>query len=215
MHRLQDIKTYFICPDHNEKYQKRRQHMESLLTRLGFTNWQHYKSGSVKYPQCLADANIDILQQNLNDEPVLILEDDVECSGHLEFEMPPGCDAIYFGLSRWAGSATEDYHDGTAQFSNFSDTQVRVLNMLSMHAVLHISRAFKEEFIRILQEHTQYNTDVLISRIQPKYCVLANRTPAFWQANAFNLPNNLESSTKIWIPGPTGTSIKFLSIKRV
>jgi hypothetical protein len=202
MPRLQDIKTYFICPDHNEKYQKRRQHMEALLTRLGFTNWQHYKSGTERYPKCLSNAICDILIQNL-DEPILILEDDVECSGRLEFDLPDGCDAIFFGLSRCAGSASFNINEGDSQFATFSDKQVRVLNMLSMHALLFVSRRIKEEYIRVLQQHsnTGYYNDVLFSRMQPNFLVLANKFPAFWQANRFNAPHNLERVTKICIPG--------------
>jgi hypothetical protein len=208
MLRLQNIKTYFICPDHNEKYQKRRQHMEALLTRLGFTNWHHYKSGTDRYPKCLSDAICDILSQNL-DEPVLILEDDVECSGRLEFDMPDGCDAIFFGLSRSAGSATCNIHKGDSRFATFSDKQVRVLNMLSMHALLFVSRRIKEEYLDILRKNTvpEYNTDILFSRIQSNFLVLANKFPAFWQANQFNPHNDLERVTKVCIPGISYTNV--------
>jgi len=199
MPRLQDIKTYFIGPDHNEKYQARRHHMEALLTRHGFTNWQHYKSGTEKYPKCLSDAICDILSQNL-DEPVLILEDDVETSGRMDFDMPDGCDLIYFGLSRCGGSATINRWEGNSKFADFSASQVRVLNMLSTHAMVYISRSIKEEYIQILRNAGTYYNDILMSRIQPKYLVLANRIPAFWQSNRFNLPHNLERVTKICIP---------------
>jgi hypothetical protein len=205
--RLQDVKTYFICPDHNKKYRARRSHMETLLPRLGFTQWHHYKSGTDKYPKCLSDAICDILSQNL-DEPELILEDDVETSGYLEFELPDGCDAIFFGLSRCAGSATINRWEGSSKFADFSATQVRVLNMLGTHAMLYINRSIKEEYIQLLRNADTYYNDILMSRIQAKYLVLANRTPAFWQSNAFNAPNDLERVTKIWIPGPSGVDVK-------
>ena len=183
--------------------------METLLTGLGFTRFQHYKSGTYKYPQCLADGIRDILSQNL-DEPVLILEDDVESTGHLTYEMPAGCDAVFFGLSRCAGSKTINRWDGDAKFTPFSETQVRVLNMLSMHALLFVSRRIKEAYIALLSQYTDtgYNSDVLFSRLQDQHLVVANRMPAFWQSNRFNAPNDLERVTKVQIGGPpTSTTL--------
>lgn len=208
MYSLKDVKTYFICPDHNEKYQRRRAHMEELLTSIGFTNFHHYKSGSYQYPACLADAICDILGQNL-DEPVLILEDDVDTTGQLNFEMPAGCDAVFFGLSRCAGSRTINRGDGLSRFTPFSESQVRVHNMLSQHAVLFVSRAIKERYITTVRKYagTPYHSDVLFSRIQSEFLVLANRMPAFWQSNAYN-EENLETYTKIYIDGPPGVYVK-------
>jgi hypothetical protein len=176
--------------------------MESLLIRLGFTNFQHYKSGTHGYPQCLADAIQDILSQNL-DEPVLILEDDVETTGHLIYDQPEGCDAIYFGFSRYGGSKIQNKWAGSAQFVEFSDTQTRVVNMLAAHAVLYVSRRFKETYINALKTYAikGYYNDVLMSRIQDQYLVLVNRMPAFWQSNRFNAPNDLERVTKVYLPG--------------
>lgn len=210
MYTLKDVKTYFICPDHNEKYQRRRAHMEELLSRLGFTNVHHYKSGSYQYPACLADAICDILGQNL-DEPVLILEDDVDTTGRLEFDMPTGCDAIFFGLSRCGGSQTINRGHGRSLFTPFSESQVRVHNMLSQHAVLFVSRAIKERYITTIQKYagTDYHSDVLFSRIQRDFLVLANRVPAFWQSNAYN-EQDLEGYTKIYIVGPPGVEVKCL-----
>lgn len=208
--RLQDIKAYYICPDHNDKYHTRKLHMDALLTSLGFTNFHHYKSGTDAYPACLNNAIIDILQQNL-DEPVLILEDDVECSGALTFDMPDGVDAIYFGLSISAGSETDNIHYGPAKITGWSETQARVLNMLGGHAIMYVSRAYKERVITVFQAHagTRYNTDVLMSRLHKEYLILANRKPAFWQSNRFNAPNNLEHTTKVELKYPQDIMLHF------
>jgi hypothetical protein len=209
-HRLQDIKTYYICPDHNEKYHTRKLHMDALLTSLGFTNFQHYKSGSEAYPVCLNNATINILQKNL-DESILILEDDIECSGALEFTMPEGVDAIYFGLSTTRGSMTINRFEGPTHFESYSDKQVRLLNMLSGHAILYISRAYKEAVIATLEAHvnTDYYNDVLMARLHHKFHIYANRMPAFWQSNRFNVPNNLERTTKITFAYPHNTIMNF------
>ena len=75
--RLIDIPAVYICPDHNPKYNERKQHMDTLLKSIGFKSITHFKSGTEEYPTCLAKATIAILNQFLNDEPVIIFEDDV------------------------------------------------------------------------------------------------------------------------------------------
>lgn len=202
--RLQDVKTYYICPAHNPKYMSRKLHMDKLLTQLGFTDFHHYKSGTDAYPACLSRATVEILRAN-PDEPVLILEDDIETTGQLTFDLPAGTDAIYFGLSRHAGSRIRNQHEGPAVFAPYSETQVRVLNMLSGHAILYVSAAYKERVAHLLEEHmtTPYYNDVLMSRLQSQFMVLANRKPAFWQSNVFNHPHNLERVTKFEIIYPS------------
>jgi len=208
--RLQEFKTYYICPDHNDKYHERKLHMDKLLADMGFTNVHHYKSGTEGYPACLNRANIDILRSNL-DEPVLILEDDVDTTGMCEFIMPEGVDTIYFGLSARAGSRTHNWDEGWAQVDTHSLTQVRVHNMLAAHAILYVSRAYKEKIIETYAAHmnTPYHTDVLASRLHPQFMILANRVPTFWQANRFNAPRDMEKDTKIMFSYPTNQIHRF------
>ena len=71
--KLVDIPVIFICPDHNEKYHARKEHMVKLLNSIGFKNIIHHKSGNEDYPTCLLKAFINILTENLNDEPILLL----------------------------------------------------------------------------------------------------------------------------------------------
>ena len=199
--RIQDLKTVYICPDHNEKYHKRKQHMEDLLKGLGFTNYSHYKSGTAAYPDCLSQAMIDILTTHMN-EPVLILEDDVDFTGISEFNMDNNVDAIYFGLSKSGGSLTQNSHDGYSVYEQwYSDGQVRVKNMLATHAILYISPVYKQVVIDVLRVHmgTKYNSDVLISRLQPKFTVLANKAPSFYQAARFNATDHVEKFTRFVI----------------
>jgi hypothetical protein len=72
--------------------------MDQLLQRIGFKKIEHYKSSTENYPDCLTNAFIVILKNNL-DNPVLILED-VEWTCHLYFEYNFRYDAIYLGLSK-------------------------------------------------------------------------------------------------------------------
>ncbi len=198
--KLTELKVIYICPDHNDKYHTRKLHMESLLRKIGFKDITHYKSSTESYPDCLAKANIDILTQYM-DEPILLLEDDIEFTGVMDFELPDDADAIYFGLSKCGGSKTINLWEGSSKFKTYSESLVRVENMLATHAILYISSKYKKTIIDLLHKYigTKYNTDVLISRIQSDYNIYALKKPIFYQSNKFNHPHDLETVTKFII----------------
>lgn len=192
--RIQDLKVVYICPDHNEKYHARKVHMDTMLDELGFKDVVHFKSGTEGYPRCLANANIEILNTYL-DEPILLLEDDVEFTGVDEFEFVEDADAIYFGVSLCAGHPTLNINQGFAVYSKYSRTQDRIQNMLGAHAILYISKAYKQAVIEQLTTIIGH-TDVAIARIQPKFKILANKKPSFFQSDKFNPPNHNNFYTK-------------------
>jgi hypothetical protein len=194
--KVTELKTTYMCPDHNEKYHTRKVHMDNLLNTIGFKDFTHHLSSTENYPACLNKATIDILEKNL-DNPILILEDDVEWTGVQEIDFDPNVDAIYLGLSRSGGHPTDNIHLGDSVFEPWSDSQARVMNMLSGHAILYISRKYKEAVINILKSNidTFYN-DVLFSRLQPNFTVLANKIPVFYQSSKFNIGMHEENWTK-------------------
>jgi hypothetical protein len=196
--KLQDLKVVYICPDHDDKYRARKAHMNALLTKIGIRDFEHFKSSTAAYPDCLSQATIDILKTHM-DRPVLILEDDVEFTGIDEFDMIQEADAIYFGLSTSAGHPTNNIHHGPAKFSFFSKKQVHIHNMLGGHAILYVTPAYKSAVIKTFEEHMgrrMYN-DVLLSRLHSSHIILANRKPSFYQAAAFNKTDHEERHTKI------------------
>ena len=205
------LKVVYICPDHNSKYNSRKEHMETLLKGLGFKTIIHFKSESENYPKCLINATIDILTTYMN-EPVLILEDDIEFTGVRKIDIPENTDAIYLGLSIYGGHKTENMHEGSSKFAPYSENQVRVLNMLTTHAILYISPAYKQAVINILssiKDNTNYYNDVLISRIQSKFIILANKKPSFYQSHKFNNGNAcVEEATNIYFKEATNVYFK-------
>lgn len=221
--KITEFKVIYISPDHDEKYHNRRIHMDKLLRDIGFKNIEHFKSSSDDYPLCLNKAIISILKNNL-DNPLLILEDDVEFTGEINCEIPENTDAVYLGISKDAGHPTENTHNGPSIYKDFNNSQVQIINMLSGHAILYLSRRYKEAVINILENHLKkhmvvypldpklriklgstkiidkgfwYN-DVLFSRLQSSFLVLANKKPSFYQSNKFNT-HDLESKTKFII----------------
>jgi len=180
MVRLQDFKTIFICPDHNEKYRARRLHMEDMLHTLGFTNVVHYKSGTEKFPICLTKATIDILKTYI-DEPILLLDDDIVYTNvSTDITIPCDVDAIYVGLSC---QSTGNVH---AMFERYSDVYIRVLNMLASHAILYYSRTYKQAVIDILENNITRPLDVMVTHIQSHYQIVALKIPVFYQSLLYN-----------------------------
>jgi hypothetical protein len=72
------------------------------------------------------------------------------------------------------------------------------MNMLAAHAILYISPQYKQAIINTLSSHLGqgYYNDVLIARLQPKYIVLANKKPSFYQSHRFNICMHQENQTK-------------------
>jgi hypothetical protein len=198
--KITDLYVVYICPDHNAKYHNRKEHMETMLRSIGFQHIEHWKSGTENYPDCLSVATIEILTK-YHDRPVLVLENDVEWTGITEFEMDLSADAIYFGLSRCGGSRIKNHWEGSSQFVPHTASLVRVMNMLSAHAILYISSAYKQAIMDALRANLgrKYYNDVLISRIQPQFNVLALKNPVFYQSNKFNSAD-LEAVTRFSLP---------------
>lgn len=200
--KLQDINTVFICPDHNEKYRERKEHMVKLLTDIGVKNFSMYKSPTENYPKCLISGMIDVLKGHMDDEPLLMLEDDVEFTGSDTFDIPLDCDALYIGISKSGGSKTINLHDGDSIFAHYNDTQVKILNMLSHHAVLYMTKKYKQAVVDELEKYLNresYYNDVIISRIQPNYNIYANKIPSFYQSRHYGNVIHVENCTKFVI----------------
>ena len=209
-----DYKAVYICPDHNEKYHTRKLHMDKLLSDLGFTDIVHHKSGNEKYPICLSLATIDVLKKYM-DVPFILFEDDIECTGNMELDSVANADAVYLGLSEYASHPTENRNVYPSQIVPYSNSQVRIENMLAAHAILYISKAYKQAVIDILETNKfKCVNDIAISRIQKDYLVLANMKPMFFQSKKFNPPYDngfcVEKATNIIID----SEMKFVQNKK-
>lgn len=201
--KLVDIPVVFICPDHNEKYSARKEHMVELLNKIGFKSITHHKSGNEAYPTCLAQATIDVLQKYLNNEPIILIEDDVEPFLDLdvdtEIEMPSDTDAFYLGFTKSGGHKTLNSHDGWSQIQKISDKHIRIFNMLTTHAILYKTKSYKEriiwEMLNILGKTGYYN-DVAIARVQPEYKIYGYYYPLFYQSIKWGNVQHTEDFTR-------------------
>lgn len=188
-----DLEAIYISPGIG-KFENRLNHMQELTKRIGFRNATHYRSGTEAYPKCLVRAVIDLLQQHLDGGPFLLLEDDVEWHGQTEIHIPMDADAIYLGVSSNGGHYKKVKRDGPAKFEPYNDEWKRVINMLSGHAILFISRAYMEHVISILEPLLSLppqHKDVIMSRTQIGFRIYAPRTrPLFYQSPKFGGQKN-------------------------
>lgn len=185
--KLIDFKVVIICPAHDEKYIKRLENTKKLLSTLGFRNIEHFKSGTKSYPNCLSLATIEVLKQHLDDNPVLIVEDDINITEWAnindEFVYPTNTDAFYLGFSMDGGSTTLNSHDGPSKIKCVSKKNVKIENMLTTHAIIYVTARYKQACINQLEYailNNMYN-DVAISRIQEKYNIYGFYYPWFYQ----------------------------------
>lgn len=201
--KLVDIPVVFICPSHNEKYLAREKHMYELLHTIGFKSIRHYKSGSEAYPTCLVNATVDILNKHMNDEPLIILEDDIEMYKDLDSEttidMPDDCDAFYLGFSKSGGSKTRNSHEGSSIIEKISDKYIQIFNMLGGHAILYKSKRYKERVIKeltVIKEIKGSYNDVVMSRLHPDYKIYGFHYPLFYQSIKWGNVQHTENFTR-------------------
>ena len=185
---LKEILTIYICPDHNEKYQKRKNHMDKLLIKLGFTNFIHYKSSTEKYPFCLNNATIDIFSKYK--PPFLLLEDDIECNFNNipdELYIPDNTDAFYLGLSTAGGHMNNNYDEGSHIVTQTIYNNIfKIKNMLSAHAILYITPNYIKNLRNLLITKPTFYNDVIMSQNQYKYNIYCYKYCYFYQAKEFD-----------------------------
>ncbi len=135
-------------------------------------------------------SHIDALQSSK--APVLILEDDAMVTENYreEIDIPHGADAIYLGWSKANKKMT---------VTPFSEHLVKVTGLAAAHAILYLSKRFKdyaENAIRVAIYEEQVPLDVMLAYIQKDFNVYAVRKPYFIQSNARYSLNKWESLTR-------------------
>jgi GR25 family glycosyltransferase involved in LPS biosynthesis len=135
-------------------------------------------------------SHIDALQSG--EAPLLILEDDAQVTEDYreEIDIPHGADAIYLGWSTANKRMT---------VKNFSENLVKVTGLAAAHAILYLSKRYKdfaEGAIKIAIYEEQVPLDVALAYFQKDFNVYAVRKPYFIQSNARESLNKWESITR-------------------
>ena len=143
---LTKIKTYYICLDEG-KYKKRKKYVEALLEKtLGFVNIIHYKPEGLGECIDLKKAALNILSENMNDEPILIVEDDIFPYSNpavTSIEIPDNSDCMYLGFHKFGIHPTDNKLYKPLTAISYNETQYRIYNTMSSHSILYITKKFK------------------------------------------------------------------------
>lgn len=129
--------------------------------------------------------------------PFILLEDDAEpFDFRSEIVVPDDADAVYLGTSNWALQGKK-----VSQFLRFSKTKYpgvyRIKNMLSTHAILYISEAWKAEVISCCvssQIEPYLPIDINIANKQNTFNIYCLDSPMFVQG----IYKNSMSSASDW-----------------
>jgi GR25 family glycosyltransferase involved in LPS biosynthesis len=172
--------------------------MERQFGMLGMNKTERISAKTIPPPQdtrfdkhfvgC-GQSHIDALQSG--DAPLLIFEDDAQVTEHYceEIDIPHGADAIYLGWSTANKKMT---------VKNFSENLVKVTGLAAAHAILYLSKRYKdfaEGAIKIAIYEEQVPLDVALAYFQKDFNVYAVRRPYFVQSNARYSLNKWESLT--------------------
>ena len=142
-----------------------------------------------------AQSHIDILENEMNDEPLLILEDDAkyipEWYNDVIENIPDNTDAIYLGISQG---------DGRYFAQDIGNNLARIKGVFATHAIMFLTKEYKKAVVDIAKEFV-YNRripfDLGCATIQHRYNVIAPHLPYFYQADERDSANKWENLTKI------------------
>lgn len=173
--------------------------MERQFGMLGMNKTERISGKTISAPEgskfdkhfigC-GQSHIDALQSS--PPPVLILEDDAQVTEDYreEIDIPHGADAIYLGWSTANKKMT---------VKNFSENLVKVTGLAAAHAILYLSKRYKdfaENTIKTAIYEEQVPLDVALAYYQKDFNVYAVRRPYFIQSNARESLNKWESLTR-------------------
>lgn len=147
------------------------------------------------YAKGLAQSHIEAIEKS-GDAPCLILEDDVVWNPKFPkqlittgiIELPDWADALYFGTSVFGRIRNTTVYRGLVAI-DWDPNLIRVFNKLSMHAVCHISKAYKKSCIEIFKkyiENPEGGCDDPIADKMKFFNVFSLREGAFHQSDGHN-----------------------------
>jgi hypothetical protein len=188
---------------------QRRESASALCTRLGLS------FGLIDGIECSPGfigcglSHLRALRAWTCKRPLLILEDDIASTADYvdTISIPNDTDAIYLGTS---SSGTLECYDhvhcsNSVVAETVCDGIVRVWNMLSSHAIVHLTKSWREGVIEELTKaiiDDNIPMDVGLVKVQARFNVYALRRPVFYQSAEFQRPGleGQESTTVTPIP---------------
>ena len=201
---IRDVRTRWINVDKDVDKAKQ---MKELLDHWGFKDHQKFSAvtgiepheavrpGEEHYRNC-AESHFKLLEETIlkDEEPVFILEDDVEIEPSAwtdNYPLPEDADAVYFGTS---------HGDKTYEAIDQKNGWLKIKRVFATHSILHINPHFSKKVIEVGKKWIYekcFPFDVGIAYdIQANYNVYAPKIPVFYQADSKNAVNKWEQLTK-------------------
>ena len=184
-----DIRAVDIIFLHGPNRPERRAHMESMLQKAGLTAECHVGfCDKGRHSGVL--GLIQIVKKRLEDEfkPFICLEDDCNTTDWFRhtINVPDDADCVYLGISKWSMHPQRDQAIIWMQAHQVETNSevVRLVNMLSNHAILFLSRKWTESCLAAYETTATWESpdyDILQSRNMKYYNVYALKEPLFYQ----------------------------------
>lgn len=137
MININNIQTYYLNSN-LELYQPRRLHMENILNKLNFTNYERFASDinfdkhGKRIGNILGHVNLVKYAMSKHMYPFLILEDDVQpiYDFPTSINIPNNANIIYLGSSLFQGRFQK------LSLENFDNQYYRLIGGLTTHAII-------------------------------------------------------------------------------
>lgn len=187
--RLQDIKTRCLTvPWMTERHAR----VTDALDSIGIDNWDFVMGEkTTPYTVGLAKAHLETIANSIGKGPLLVLEDDVVITPYYTIEQlsdlriptPPHTDAIYIGSSTF-GRLRGQTHNNICVAFGYSDKLYKILNMLSLHAVIYLSDEYKKACVDLFLNFTNNpvgGVDDAIADNMKRFNIFSLVKPIFYQ----------------------------------
>tara|TARA_R100000664_G_C2745305_1_gene133163 strand:+ start:247 stop:927 length:681 start_codon:yes stop_codon:yes gene_type:complete len=200
-----DIRDVKCCWINLDSATENAEKMEKQFDELGIENHERLSARQIEpppgTPQTIyhyvgcAQSHIDILENEMNGDPLLILEDDAkyipDWYNSIIENIPDNTDAIYLGTS---------HGDGRYFAQDIGYNLARIKGVYATHAILYLTEKYKKAVVDIAKEFV-YNRrtpfDLGCATIQHEYNVLSTHLPLFYQADERDSANKWENLTKV------------------
>lgn len=185
---IRKVKTYYI---NLKKDINKKKNIEKVLTKNNFEKYQRIEGVLSKISSLGAAYShiktVEIAIQN-DEYPYLILEDDVDVfNKDFLIEIPDDADAMYLGLSRFGLDLSQSPKtQDQVIIKDFNEKNHRVINMLAIHAVLHLNKKYDLDLIEYYKMFVDdpikfVAVDIPIIELNKKENVYALNNPIFYQ----------------------------------
>jgi hypothetical protein len=184
-----DLRTIEIVYLHGPHRPERKEHMEKMLKEAGLQGECHVGyCDKGRHSGVL--GLIELFKKRLEGEfrPFICLEDDCNTTPWFRhvIDIPEDADGVYLGISKWSmhphfDQAIMAYQGGPL---DQCPEVVRLVNMLSNHAVLFLTRRWAESCLADYQKTATWESpdyDILQSRNQFSFNIYALKRPVFYQ----------------------------------